>query len=255
MILSASDLFRKSWGLYRQNFWLFTGYAAWLILPLAAFLILSTAPKHWLITVIVLLASLGELFIAIWIVATVILTTAQLVENKPVDAEQTSRKAMLSIKNLLATSFLQFLITLGGLILFIIPGLIFSIWYGLSQTVAVLTNKRPIEALAHSKSLVLGRFFPVAWRIISVPLVVGLSYSILVGGIISLTASAMGLDPVELVKGELPIWAEILETTGEIIIIPLILIYGTLLYQNLDSNPVSIKPAKKDSLENTKDVA
>ncbi|NQV88878.1 MAG: hypothetical protein HQ488_00955 [Parcubacteria group bacterium] len=255
MILSASDLFSKSWGLYRQNFWLFTGYAAWLILPLAAFLVLSTAPKHWIISVTIVIASLGELFVAIWILAAVILTTAQLLENKIVDSAQTSKNAMQSIRNLLATSFLQFLITVGGFILFIIPGLIFSIWYGLSQTIAVLTGKRPVDALAHSKSLVQGRFFPVAWRMISVPLVVGLSYSIMVGGIISFTASAMGLDPVELVKGELPIWAEILETTGEIIIIPFILIYSTLLYQNLNANPMSINPEKMDSLENTKDVA
>lgn len=255
MILSASDLFAKSWGLYRQNFWLFIGYAAWLILPLAAFMVLSTFPKSWLIYVIIVLASLGELFIGIWILATVIITTVQLSENKTVDSTQTSKKAMLRIQNLLATSLLQVLITLGGLILFVIPGLIFSIWYGLSQTIAVITNKRPVEALAHSKSLVQGRFFPVAWRMMSVPIALGLIYSVLVGSLISIIASTMGLDPIELVKGELPIWAEILETSGEIIIIPLILIYGTLLYQDLNANPVVLKSKQNDSLENTKNVA
>jgi len=254
MILSATDLFRDSWKLYKKNFWLFTGYAAWLLLPLAVFLILSNAPKHWAIAIIIILASLGELFIGIWILATVILTTIQLSENKQVDDVKTSKKALASMKNLLSTSVLQLLVILGGLILFIIPGLIFSIWYGFSQATAVLTGKRPVEALAHSKSLVKGRFFPVAWRMLSIPILLALGYSIIVGGLISTIASMLGQDPFTLVTGELPMWAEALETAGEIILIPLILIYQTLLYKHLNANPPTQTSSKKVSLENTENV-
>lgn len=51
----------------------------------------------------------------------------------------------------------------GGIILFIIPGIIFSIWYFYSVYALILDNKRGTEALHFSKKLVKGQWWDVLW--------------------------------------------------------------------------------------------
>ena len=238
MLLTASELLKESLGLYRKQFWLFVGYAAWLLVPFAAFVILMSTPEHPVILGLAILAALGQLFVGLWITITIILLTKQLAEETPLDTAQTSRNALMGIQNLLATIFLQILVILGGFLLLIIPGIIFSIWYGLAQTAAVIDGKRPIDALSTSRSLVRGRFAPVAWRMISVPIGMWIVYSIIVGGAIYIIAALAGLDPVAVLSDEPTIWVEILQAVGEIFLIPLALIYSTLLYLDLKNHPL-----------------
>jgi hypothetical protein len=63
-------------------------------------------------------------------------------------------------------SILIGLIEVGGFILLIIPGVIFSLWYGFSKFVFVNEGKGVIDSLKKSKELVVGRFFPVLGRVI-----------------------------------------------------------------------------------------
>ena len=238
MLMTASELLKASLEIYRKQFWLFVGYAAWLLVPFAAFVILLSAPDHPAILGVAILTGLAQLFVGLWVTITIILLAKQLSDAQPLDPAQTSKKAVMGIQNLLATIFLQVLIVLGGFLLLVIPGIIFAIWYGLAQTAAVLDGKRPIDALSTSRSLVRGRFAAVAWRMISAPLVMWLIYSLIVGGTIYLIAGLAGVDPVSILSEEVPIWAQILEAVGEIFLIPLALIYSTLLYLDLKNHPL-----------------
>ena len=62
------------------------------------------------------------------------------------------------ISSLVIVSILQGLIVLGGILLLVIPGIIFIIWYAFATMAVILEEKRPREALAFSHSLVRGRF-------------------------------------------------------------------------------------------------
>lgn len=63
-------------------------------------------------------------------------------------------------------SILVGIIQVGGLLLLIIPGIIFSVWYGFSKFVFLNQNVGIVESLKESKKLVVGRFWNVFGRTI-----------------------------------------------------------------------------------------
>jgi hypothetical protein len=61
-------------------------------------------------------------------------------------------------------SFLVTFITLGGSLLFLVPGIIFSVWFLFSQMVLVFEGERGMNALLKSKEYVKNNFLAVLWR-------------------------------------------------------------------------------------------
>ncbi|USN53700.1 MAG: hypothetical protein H6760_00835 [Candidatus Nomurabacteria bacterium] len=62
---------------------------------------------------------------------------------------------------LLIAGFLGTLAVLGGIILFIIPGIVLGIWFMFAPTVVVVENKSAIDALKRGNGLVKGKFWSV----------------------------------------------------------------------------------------------
>ncbi len=86
-----------------------------------------------------------------------------------------------TLKNLWPFLLLSALIPLligFGLLLLIIPGIIFSVWYAFSKFIFVAENKGVIESFKASRSLVKGKFWPVFGRLI-VFMVFGLVFQLL----------------------------------------------------------------------------
>lgn len=71
-------------------------------------------------------------------------------------------------------SVLSTLAIMGGLILLIIPGIIFSIWFQFAINALVIDNQRGTTALSFSKQLVKGRF----WKVFGRTLLLGLIFGI-----------------------------------------------------------------------------
>lgn len=65
------------------------------------------------------------------------------------------------------------LITLGGLVLFVIPGLIFLVWFSLSAVVLVNEDVKGMNALLKSREYIRGRWLPVAWRLFFISAALG----------------------------------------------------------------------------------
>ena len=84
---------------------------------------------------------------------------------KTVKEELTMSKSL--IWPVLLASLLSGLAITAGIILFIIPGIIFSVWFAFTIYSAVLENKKPVEAMKHSKSLSAGRWIAVFWRLVA----------------------------------------------------------------------------------------
>jgi hypothetical protein len=246
MLLTPQELFRRSLLLYKNNLWLLLGYAAWLFVPFAIIIALSYASGHWLITAAAILVGAIELFFAFWISILLTKLTAQLIEGKKVDQKTLHIETTQRLPAYLGVVFLQAVIFLGGLLLFVAPGILFAIWYSLAQPIAVLDNKRGMQALADSKELVRGRFLKVAGRLIAGPLAIGLIYSVVAALIIVIVSSLMHIDPLSVFSAkEAPLWAETIQIIGEVIVLPWVAAYMTMLYLDLKAHPF------KKELENT----
>lgn len=237
-MFSIFELLVETVALFRTNLWLYLGYAAWLLVPFAAFLLLSLAPEHWLLDVADVLVSVAELFLALWISLIFIKLTAALVLKHPVDPQVIQKEALALIPAAVRILALQLIIFLGGLILFIIPGVIFGLWYTFSQQVLVLDGKQGLEALAASKELVKGRFLSVLWRLLGGTVIITIIYSMAVGGAILLVEMINGTDINSLFQNDIPMWAQTMDIVGELFFVPLIAIYIALLFLHLRQVPV-----------------
>lgn len=92
-------------------------------------------------------------------------------------------------------AILLFFIVMGGLILLIIPGIIFAIWYSFSRFVFVEKKVGIKESLSISKTLVVGKFWPILGRFIVFGLfmiLVQMLLSIIPFGIGSLLVALLG---------------------------------------------------------------
>lgn len=238
MLSSARDLLSATIELYRKEFWLFLGYAAWLLVPAVAFYFAIALPPNPVTAVLIVVTVVLQIFVWLWILVCLMRATALLLANKPVDHDTLSTQALRRIQPVLAVAFLQALIVLGGTLLLIIPGVIFWVWYSLSQVASGLDDKRPVESLAFSRALVQGRFFATLWRLIAGPLVIGLLYAFFSGAILLILARLFGVDISVIFSNTPPLWSELIQSIVDIFFIPMFLIYTVLLYQDLKIHPL-----------------
>jgi len=68
---------------------------------------------------------------------------------------------------------LMAVITTFGYVLFIIPGIIFSVWFSLAPYIFIAENTGPIEALKKSKEYISGKFFETLYRQIGIGFITG----------------------------------------------------------------------------------
>ena len=233
MLSTPRDLLTASFKFYRSHLWLFVGYTAWLLLPMMGFIlmeyILGETPLFWL----VILMTAIQAVLSLWITICLMRCVIQLKKNQPLDPNQLSLEAFRGIQPLLIVSILQFLIVVGGMLLLIIPGILFWIRYAFAQQAVIIDKKNPKEALALSKFLVEGRFWKVLGRLVFGPLAIGLTYAVALGTIVFIVGSILGIDTENLFSDDPVTWVQIIESIGDIFIIPLLIIYSVFLYEEL----------------------
>lgn len=245
MLSSPRDLLKTTLDLYRKEFWLFLGYAAWLLVPAATFYFAIALPLNPVTVILIVVTGVLQIFVWLWILICLMRITALLVANTPIDHDVLTTQALHRIKPVLSVVFLQGIIVLGGTLMLIIPGIIFWVWYSFAQIACGLDDKRPLESLSVSRALVQGRFLATLWRLIAGPLVIGLLYAFFSAIILMILASLFGVDPNIVFSDSPPLWSQLVQSIVDIFFIPLFLIYTVLLYQNLKSHPVEkVAPVK-----------
>lgn len=80
------------------------------------------------------------------------------------------KRSWFNVRSLLWIYLLSGFVTLGGLILFIIPGIIFSIWFSLSIFVLIDEDLKGLSALLKSRAYVKHHFLEVLWRLLFIVL-------------------------------------------------------------------------------------
>ena len=181
MLLTAAQLITQTWRLYYKQWRALFPFMMLFFIPLLVMSVLgllslflsATLPTSDFVNSLFLVA-LFFLSILFSVLASIALSRA--VKDLAVSGTTLPWKAHLHasvplLKSVIFASALTILVIIGGTLLFIVPGIIFTVWFMFTSYAVMFEGFRGRAALAESKRLVDGRFWSVAWRI-SLPLMV-----------------------------------------------------------------------------------
>lgn len=138
----------------------------------------------------------------------------------------------------LGAGILYMLILFGGMMLFVIPGIIFWLWFVFYTQAIVLDNKKILESLKFSKSLVKGRWWRVfALSIGSILLFIALLVVTQLIVTIVLATIARMLPPFFALQYAMVMGA--INQIVSVIVTPLLIIAPIILYVELKKHPVT----------------
>ncbi|MFH1946915.1 MAG: hypothetical protein ABIJ23_02035 [Candidatus Magasanikbacteria bacterium] len=262
-MITVKDIILKSIDLYKQNTHLFIRYMLVLLIPTGAIAILgaimgSTSQMVYLYgfgTTLVLYISLiiiGSLA-SLWISMAFIRTISNRHNNEPA---KKIKEELLNIKKLIIPAILAYiimgLIVAGGLILFIVPGIIFSVWFAFTiYNITIDENSNAIEALKNSKKLVDGRWWEVIWRLVALGLLFAL-IAVITQGILSwpLNYILKSMGENSFVFLFLVSLIAIINVVINLIFTPLTTAAPVILYNELKKNPLKLeKTVLPDQIE------
>lgn len=180
LLPKATDLFKRAWVIFK------TKVRTFLLIQIAPFIVAvplglvaeyfdkktrdvdfktmtAISPEQWTAILVMTLAVLAALVIQTWAqIATIIVIRDR---ESGITVKEAFSQAIGFIFSYWWIYFLVGLSVLGGVILLIVPGIIFGIWYGLSGYALVVEGKKGRAALVVSKSYVKGHTGEVLWRL------------------------------------------------------------------------------------------
>ena len=174
-MLSLSNLIGTTWLLYNKNFKTYLKLSFWLFiftLPTAGVGLLRNSFSFSVMFNIAVNIIVSFLVFILTIFMTIVLIR---VADKQLSSKE--QKIKISLKDefstalslwpeVLLVSIIVGLIQLAGFVLLIIPGIIFSVWFGFALYFVIFEKAKIKESLVKSKALVRGRFWGVFLRIL-----------------------------------------------------------------------------------------
>lgn len=156
-----------------------------------------------------LLLGLIALVLVVLLIPVFPLTLLKSVRGEKISFREAYEQGRPFVLRLIGIGILTALAVLGGFILLIIPGLIFTAWFALGAYVCIDENKGVVESMKRSKQLVTGHVWEM-WGMIALPSVVGIINIIpVLGWIIStifqvayLPAQALRYDQLKATEGK-----------------------------------------------------
>jgi hypothetical protein len=150
------------------------------------------------------------LVVSVLVMAAGISAIKRVIAKEPLDIKKTYIFAWNNLWKFSILAILIFLATFGGLLLLIIPGIIFGIWFSFANFIFIDKGLEPRAAMSKSRELVKGRFWAVFGRLF----VFGL-FSGIAGAIVS--AVPLGIGPM------------LATLAGSLFMLPSFLLYKELL--------------------------
>lgn len=222
---SLRNLVGTSLRIFQKHFFTFLGYSGWLLVPLVLSILLRvTFGSGDIVDTVDLGVQVVTVVISVWMYAHIVMTTQHvIVDGKIPETPHSSRGVLLAI---FLSCVLYGVATFLGLAL-IIPGILFAIWFAFAPIIVTLEKRRVFVAFAQSRELVRGRFFAMLLRLWGFDACILLLYILAVVCIDLLLGYDLAhLDPM----APLPVPMDLLLRVVEIVIMPLILVYRTVLY-------------------------
>lgn len=222
----VGDLLNRTWQIYKERIWVFLGI---MILPVLIALVIALLFGGLFILQIKNFFQLGLSSLPILVILILITIIIFLWSRVALLFSIKEREARIGIRDSFARgwskiisyfwiSILVGFITVIGFLLFIIPGIIFSIWFSLATYVLVAEGSTGRRALSRSKQLVSGFWWKVLWRF----LVIGI-IALIISFIISLFEGLIGI-PKEI---------DISSIAISLFFTPFAAVYSFLIYEEL----------------------
>jgi len=244
MLLSASELISQSVALYKTKFKSFLPYIGLIsVVTIVTTLIgtylfpiiLGSSQSTWITSGESIVISIITGILNLWFMVALINAIAQLHTGQKITplADMLKGASNKIIPAFLA-SLLVAVMTVAGFIFFIVPGLLFMIWFIFTTQGIALDNKKPIAAIKASKQLVTKRWWPVFWRIIApgfVFIIIIWIAQFIIGFLLTSLTNAVGSSTA------MSIVSSIVLTLTAIVFLPLTSIAQTILYLDLQSKP------------------
>src|SRR3989344_1108396 len=242
MLKTATELIVDSWDLYAKNWRKFLPFIIMIFLPTLILSALGTITLYLSVylpssslasNIIILLVFAASLVFAIWVTVALAKTMFDCLLAKPTQWRETFYTSSNLIWPVILTSFLVTLSVFGGTLLLIIPGIIFAIWYSFASYAVIFEGAKGLDAMRASKSLVVGRWWSIAWRLAITAIVFGflnymLSYAL--AFLIRLLPLPMFIQSAS---------ASVLSSLSSAIIAPLSAGATLILYQSAKQNPIT----------------
>lgn len=232
-MMPALELLVQSGRMYRKHAGLFAGYAAWLLLPYAALVLLHLTgdPTGGFLATLFLVV---QAFLLVWMMLLFPLITYEIAhEKKHLSPDAIQKKLQRLLPSAMFVAVIETAVVLGGFILLIIPGLVFTIWFMFATLSVLFDETRGMRALAFSRELVRGRFWRVAWLGVFGPFLIFLCYLLVVNLLVTVFAAAGQVTLETIIANPPPLWIDIMAQLGEVFALPWLAIYATMLYIHL----------------------
>lgn len=166
---TALEIIQQSWKIYEENFKKILKITLWgfLITTISTGLVYAVdlfyTGAEWTGAIMVFLAGLPQILTALWMTVALISAADALLEKKDFDANEAIKNGFKLYIPAVIVSLAVALIEAIGFILFIIPGIIFSVWFAFAIYETVIEKKKLVDSMKESKKLSAGRWWGVAW--------------------------------------------------------------------------------------------
>lgn len=177
---------------------------------------------NYLLIIVVCFLFVAVIVLQFWGRAALIYAIKDGGEN--IGIKESFRRGRVKIRQFFWVSILTGLVTMGGLLLFGIPGIIFSVWFSFAIFIVIEEDLRGMNVLLKSREYVRGYWWSVWWRNLylgGILMVIGLAFTFFEGLFSFLNLQALG----ELVN--------LVNVVVSIILTPLATIYQFIIYKNL----------------------
>ncbi|TSC84320.1 MAG: membrane protein [Parcubacteria group bacterium Gr01-1014_13] len=242
MLKTATELVVDSWDLYVKNWRKFLPFIIMLFLPTLILSALGTISLYLSVylpssslasNIIILIVFAASIVFAIWVTIALARAISDSLLAKPTNWKETFLTSSTLIWPVVFTSFLVSLSVIGGTLLFILPGIIFAVWYSFASYAVIFEGAKGLSAMRASKALVVGRWWPIAWR---------LAIAALIFGLLNYMVSFALTYLIELLP--LPMFIEsasvsVLSSLSSSVIAPLSAAATLILYLSAKQNPVT----------------
>lgn len=258
MLISITDLIVHSIALYKKHTKKFVTYALLIFIPGACITIMSAilpifVPSTFTVGVIgvsyllyVLFAFILS-FVSFWFSIAFIRIIAKGYTGQAI---QTVSEELQGAKAVfwpaIGVSILTALAVFGGMLLLVIPGIIFGIWFAFSVYSTAIDHHSPIEAMTISKQMVDGRWWAVFWRL-AIPSMVFAFLIVAVQFFVELPLQFVldHTDTRTLLYVSWGVLAELISALIALLLAPLTTAIPTILYIELKKHPAPGKAPTK----------
>lgn len=246
MLISISEILDKGWNSYTSKFREFVPYMGLLFVPflifgslgflMAPLMETGMSPGMTLLVVIAVGLVVGIFFM--WCIMALMRATREAIQGQSLSPwKQHLGNVKHLIWPMIYTSILAALIILGGTLLFIIPGIIFGVWYGFVSYAVTLDEKKGMEALRFSKQLVSGRWWAILFRVFVPAFLVSLAAGILQ---VLLSFAVMALADLIVSDSSVSLLvAQLVSVILNVLLYPLTTLFTVYLYESAKANPVA----------------